>query len=83
MFNRRHYDFVASVIVSQRNHEPIKNKTLDELAWAFADKFAEDNSAFNPDRFFNATVDGVVRRPRAAKLENAEVEATGVNAKLA
>jgi hypothetical protein len=68
MFNRRHYEFVAGVIKEQRaeTSSPSDISLLAFLTWRFADKFKADNALFDADKFFNATVDGVVRRPRKA-----------------
>lgn len=85
MFNRRHYEFVATIIRDTRIEiknipslgatrgiggldtvEKAASATLDSLVWRFADAFAKDNPLFNADRFFNATVDGVIKRPRTA-----------------
>jgi hypothetical protein len=69
MFNRRHYEFVAESIREARakvNDDKLET-ALNTLAWILADKFKEDNAAFDADKFYNATVDGVVRRPRVAK----------------
>lgn len=67
MYNRKHYEFVSSIIRSQRTHEALNNRVLDELAWKFSDAFKADAPEFDEDRFFNSTVDGVVKRPRTAK----------------
>ena len=69
MFNRRHYEFVANIISQTRKDvaETERNgSVLDKLAWNFSDAFATDNGTFNSDRFFNATVDGTIKRPRAS-----------------
>ncbi len=78
MFNRRHYEFVAEVIRTTRRDvsETERNgSVLDKLAWNFSDKFKADNETFDADRFFNATVDGVVKRPRINTKSVEELEA--------
>jgi hypothetical protein len=67
MFNRKHWDFTAEAIRKIRQEysdSAVIDGALSALAWEFADRFAEDNDKFDADRFFNATVDGVIRRPR-------------------
>lgn len=83
MFNKRHYDFVAEILKDERrateavDPDNLVKDALDSLAWRFADKFAADNSKFDADKFFAATVEGVNRRQRSKPEEVLKHHVTG------
>lgn len=69
MFNKRHYSFIADTIKEHRAEAETAEQTaiINTLVWKFADRFTADNSAFDADRFFNATVEGVPHRAKRSK----------------
>lgn len=72
MFNKRHYEFVASIIRQTRLDMPQtdrNNEALNKLVWNYVDAFKADNEAFDGDRFYNATVDGHMKRPRQSEAK--------------
>jgi len=51
---KRDYKIIAREIALQRNRGILKNRTLDALVDALADRFLEENPRFNRDTFNKA-----------------------------